>query len=149
MTDRPRRTPVTAARGEGKTAAALSDMPCDYVIDEARGWIRARLWGEITAQELRDVRVRLLADPAFRPELSVLVDMRDVTRQESTPGDIRELASTSTFGPGTRRALVTSSKVAYGMARMFQAYREINRGVEQTAIFDSIEAAEAWLASRP
>ena len=124
-------------------------MPCDYLIDEARGLVRARLWGAVTGQELRDARDRMAADPAFRPELSILVDLREITRQGSTPDDLRELASKSLFGAGTRRALVTSSKAEYGMARMFQAYREINRGLEQTAIFESIEAAEAWLASRP
>jgi hypothetical protein len=122
-------------------------MPCDYAIDVERGLVQTRLWGSVTPADLLDVRDRMAVDPAYGPHLSILIDMREVERFALTTGDVQVLARTSKFGQGSRRAFVASSPSSFGLARMFQSYREINDGLEETAVFETMEAAEVWLTT--
>lgn len=124
-------------------------MPCDYAIDVERGLVRTRLWGSITQADVLDVRERIAVDPAFSPHQSILIDLREVERLTLTTADVQALAGTSTFGRGARRAVVASSPSSFGLARMFQSYRELNEGLEETAVFETMEAAEAWLRTPP
>jgi hypothetical protein len=124
-------------------------MPCNFVIDVDRQLVRTRIWGPVTGSELRDLRERLLADPAFSPTLSVLVDLSDATSEALTTDDIQSLARTSKFSDGSRRAFVASNPATFGLARMFESYRAISDGRELTATFTSVADAEAWLGLRP
>ena len=124
-------------------------MPCDYAIDVERGLVRTRLWGSVTQADLLDARERMGVDPAFSPHLSILVDLREVERFTLTTADVQALARTSRFGQGSRRAIVAPSPSNFGLARMFQSYRELNDGLEETAVFETMEAAEAWLTTPP
>jgi len=60
-----------------------------------------------------------------------------------TGAGIRQLATVSVFQPGTPRALVVTSPVMYGLARMFQTLRGLQG--ELIAVFRELEAACAWL----
>ena len=124
-------------------------MPCDYAIDVERGLVRTRLWGSVTQGDVLDLRERMTVDPAFSPRLSILIDMREVERLTLTTADVQALARTSTLGQGARRAVVACSPSSFGVARMFQSYRELNEGLEETAVFETMEAAEAWLTTPP
>ena len=122
-------------------------MPADYEIDVACRLVRFRLWGEVTDAESKANRLRLVRDPAFNPDFCELIDMRGVTGFGSVTGtQVRDNASVSThFGPGTRRALVATTEIGYGLARMWAAYREASGGKEEIGVFRSVEAAEIWL----
>ena len=59
---------------------------------------------------------------------------------------IRLVASTSIFGPGSRRAIIASDADrpdGYGYVRMFQTLR--NQSGEDIKIFSTIEDAHRWL----
>lgn len=123
-------------------------MPCSYEIDLAHDLVRTHFSGVLTLVDVEANRQRMINDPAFRPDLSQLIDLRDVTTFGLTAAEIRDLTTKSDFGPDSRRALILPANrgVVFGMARMFQTYREVRSGREQIQTFDSLEDAMAWLA---
>lgn len=120
-------------------------MPADYQIDEQHRLVRARCWGDVTFEELKAGRLRLLNDPAFKSDFSLLFDCLDVPRSVLTTGQVRENAIHLPFGPGSRVAILVAHTASFGLARMFQTLRELSRGQEQIRIFTNKDEAEAWL----
>ncbi len=75
--------------------------------------------------------------------MAQLADLRAVEDYELRIETLRQLASLSPFGAGSRRAIVVGSVAAYGLARMFQVLREGSPDVLR--IFRNMEAALEWL----
>ena len=124
-------------------------MPCDYVIDPEHRLVRTTISGVVTGAELRALRDRLAADPSFSPELSGLIDLTDARADALTSADIQRLARNAAFGKQARRAFVSPNPAMFGLARMFEVYREMRDGPELTATFRTVAEAEAWLGLRP
>jgi hypothetical protein len=118
-------------------------MGMSYTIDQARRIVRSRGWGVVSSRDLLDLTSRLLADPAFDPTFRGLTDLSDVTEVRVETPAMVESASTPTYIPGTRRAVVAPSDVAFGMARMFASYAE--RSGQEVRVFRAMREAEAWL----
>src|SRR6266702_1954488 len=121
-------------------------MPCEFELDLERRWVRARAWGLITFDEGMATRLKFLNDPNFSPDFCQIYDAREVTRIALTASQDGELARASMFSARSRRAFVAPRSDTYGLARMYQTYRQINAGEEQIRIFRSMDAAEAWLS---
>ena len=118
-------------------------MPASYRIDVARRLVLSRAWGVFTAQDLYDHFSSLSADPVFDPSFSQLVDLRDVERVDMEPSVIRRHALERLFGEGAQRALVTSSDVAYELARMYGTFAAyVSQNVH---VFRDMHDAEQWL----
>jgi len=118
-------------------------MPASYRIDVARRLVLSRAWGVFTAQDLYGHYTALSADPVFDPSFSQLVDLRDVEQVDMEPSVIRRHALERLFAAGAQRALVTSSDVAYELARMYgtsAAYVPQN-----VRVFREMPDAEQWL----
>ena len=60
---------------------------------------------------------------------------------------LREMAAKPIVNPGVRRAIVTGSLVAYGLARLFQATHDGHGLADEVRVFRKIEEAQAWLAT--
>jgi hypothetical protein len=120
-------------------------MPCAYEIDADYRLIRTRIWGLLTYAELTANRLRMENDPAFKADFSQLADLREVTAIALTGDQIREFAAHSPFTPGTRRAVVASSDVAFGLGRVYGSYREAISPKDQIRIFRHLNDAEEWL----
>ena len=118
-------------------------MSMSYKIDRERRVVLTRAWGVLSTQELIDVTSRILLDPRFDPTYRSLGDLREVSDITVDTFDTAHMAATPLFAPGTRRAIVATSDVAYGMARMFAAYAE--RNGQEVRIFRDMPAAEGWL----
>ena len=56
---------------------------------------------------------------------------------------VRDAARNQFFAPGVRRALVATSDVAFGMARMYAIASE--HAGQTIEVFRDMNAAEAWL----
>lgn len=118
-------------------------MPESFEIDADRKLVICRAWGLLTDEELRDHYKRLLADPAFRPEYCQFADLRGVTEFTVDSRTIEDAARMQVFSPGTRRAFVAPTGVAFGLARMFSAY---SASAGQTLeVFKDVHSAEEWL----
>jgi hypothetical protein len=121
-------------------------MPSDYVIDAEHGLVRSRVWGAAADAELFDHQRRLAADPRFNSDFSQLIDSRDVTSTEGLTGSgIESVALRHLYGPRSRRAIVVSRPDTFGIARMFESYREISGGEEAIHVFWNLADALAWL----
>ena len=122
-------------------------MPCDYVLDLERRWVRARAWGIVTYEEAMENRRKFQADPNFTPDFYQIYDGRNVTRIAISASETGLLAMDPVFSATSRRAMVAPHSETYNFGRMFQLYRGINAHKDQLKLFRSIEEAEAWLSS--
>lgn len=118
-------------------------MGMTYKIDRDRRLVLTRAWGVLSTRDLADVMSQILLDPRFDPMYRSLGDLRDVTDITVDAMDTARTAASPIFAEGTRRAIVATSEVAYGMARMFATFAE--RSGQQVRIFREMGPAEEWL----
>jgi len=121
-------------------------MPCDCELDLNLRCVKVRAFGVLTLDEMMAARRKFTNDPDFRPDFYQLYDVSAVTRTTLTASEVGKLANATIFSPSSRRAVVAPGGETYGLARLFQIYRELNAGREPIKVFRSIEEAEAWLA---
>lgn len=125
-------------------------MPIEYRIDHARRRVLAEGHGRVTDEDVfryqREVWSR--SDVAGYDEL---VDMSGATRIEEGPSDrMRDLAALSAAADprqgSSRLAIAAPGDLAYGVGRMYQAYRQLDeRSTRQVAVFRERDAALRWL----
>ena len=120
-------------------------MSFEYTIDVSRHLILSKASGTVTGEEILDHQSRLMRDPSFEPTLNQLADFTSVTRVSVTSEDVRLLAVRNFFAPQSRRCLVAPTSEIFGLARMFQLFREVNGAPEQMRIFRNREEAMLWL----
>lgn len=120
-------------------------MPCSYHIDVKQQIVFSRAWGVISDEDLHAHHARLVADPGFSPAMNQLYDVRSVSdfSQVSVEG-IRSLAAKDPFQVGSRRALLTSTKAAFGLARMYELLTDEFPN-DFRAVFDEAYLAERWI----
>jgi len=120
-------------------------VPSDYRIARSERVVYARAWGVFTNDELADTRAALEKDPAFDPAFALLIDLTGVTELRLTSPALLTLAMTSLFATTVRRAIVVSSDVAYGMARMFAM---LSSREDMVQVFRDRAEALAWMVGR-
>jgi hypothetical protein len=120
-------------------------MPLDYSIDTQRGMVFSKATGSFRAADALDHMKRLSADANFRPTYNQLIDFREISALELSTDQIRDLASTAIFGPGSKRAFVVSTDLQFGLGRVFSAYRHIE-GEKGIMIFREMKDALHWLS---
>lgn len=120
-------------------------MPADFFIDRQRKIVFSKATGKLGYAEGLDHMDRLQIHPDFQPEFDQLFDFRDVTEVDLSHDDVRQLAERPVFSPRSRRAFVVSNALSFGVARMFQAYRDI-RGESGITIFKEMKEALSWLS---
>ncbi len=118
-------------------------MPCGYTIDLARSLVLSRGWDLVTDRELLAHVRTLTSDPRFARDFRQLADLRDVTDVQITVSTIREMVRLNPFGAGARRAVVITSDVVFGMARMYQILSDDSP--HELQIFRKIDDALRWL----
>ena len=118
-------------------------MPSAYVIDASRHLCLSRSWGVVTGEEILTLIQATVSDPQFRPDFAQLVDMREVTTVDVTTDFVRLFVAKSTFGAGSRRALVAGSDVVYGMARIYGTL--LDGRPAEFQIFRDLQLALDWL----
>jgi hypothetical protein len=122
-------------------------MPARYVIDKERRLVISTAWGRLSLTDIQAHRDQLLSDPDFDPGYNQLVDATAVTDFEPTTAEIRSLAQRRIFSGTSRRALVGSSTLIYGVARVFQVHHEFSGTPSQVTVFYNMAAALRWLGA--
>ncbi len=89
-------------------------------------------------------RCALSCDPDFVPNYRQIFDLRGVTDLELTSTDLRERVANDVFGGGSRRALVASSDLVFGMARMYQLLAA-DENTDEIRVFREMSDAVRWL----
>jgi hypothetical protein len=119
-------------------------VPADFIIDVSRRVVFTKGMGPLTPADSIDHQTRLLADPDFRPHFNHLIDFRDVSTVSLTGADIAILARRSVFSPGSRRAFVVVADLHFGLARMFEVYRD-DAGEQNVGVFRDVDSAMQWV----
>ncbi len=129
-------------------------MPITIEIDAGNRLILARITGVLTHEDI----LAYQHDVWSRPELAGFDELIDVSAVERIAfessrrvGEIAELAveMDSKDNP-TRLAIVAPTPESYGMARMYQTYRETTPGGTKTVmVFHTVPEAWAWLGKKP
>ena len=101
------------------------------------------LSGIVTETEVHEHNRALRTDPDFNPGYRQLVDCTGLTEILVGTPTINAVSQDQYFTPGTRRAFIATSDVAFGLARMFALRAE---GSGQTIeVFRERRVAEEWL----
>jgi hypothetical protein len=121
-------------------------MPYEYAVDPERRVVRVRMWGGLTKAEILAVAQEMIEDPRISPGFLQLIDLREASSAAISAEQLRQIAATK-LDPVSRRAFVTPDALTYGFARMFESFRVVNQAPEQIAVFENLQAAEAWLGT--
>jgi hypothetical protein len=111
-------------------------------------------WGVATIESLDAWVQDGLADPRYRSGMHVLIDNRRLDWSGLSPADVHKrvelFAKNAVRLDSARAAVVMGAPVDFGIARMEQAYVELDPelGIE-IKVFFSIEEARKWLRSLP
>jgi hypothetical protein len=122
-------------------------MPFFYKIDKERRLVMSTAAGELTKDEVRTLQDQLRKDPDFDPNFSQLSDLTHVTAMNITGAEMQELAATTAFSPNARRAVIASNDLAFGLARMFEQFRE-TKGDQGIRVFRKLEDALDWIVGK-
>ena len=119
-------------------------MPYSLTVEPA--WVRAVFFGELTAADLRALAAEVRTIERARPvPHNRLNDLSEVSGIQLTYADMFDYIAHRRGQWRTlplRSALVASSPLSVGFARMFQTLSEQS----EVQIFATLEEAEAWLA---
>ncbi len=118
-------------------------MPCSHRIDTAQRVVFVEWRGSFTAEEASSSHRSLRDNPEFASDFRALTDMRDVTKFELTNSELRAIAERSPYDGTARRAVVVDRTVQYGMARMYQAFRDEDAATFK--VFEDMAEAREWL----
>jgi len=132
----------------------MQRMPIEYRVDEVGRIIFATPKGTMTPEDM----MRYIKEIGSRPELknfNELVDMRGVDRVEhGSAWKVREMAGQAAEmdepgGLPTRLAIVAEQDHHFGLARMYQAFREANpKSTREVRAFRSYDEALRWLSGQ-
>jgi hypothetical protein len=122
-------------------------MAAFYKIDKERRLVMSTGSGVLTLADLLAHQEKLLADPDFSPDFSQLWDLTNITEVELTSKDVHRLAQRSIFSPDSRRAILVSRDLVFGLARMFEIYRDI-LGENGIRVFRNLDDALEWVLAK-
>jgi len=123
-------------------------MAYSCAIDHLRRVVYVRMSGPLTLTEIQQVTESLTANPEVQSGFGELIDLREATTDAISSDDVRRIAA-ATLDAAERRAFVTTDMLTYGLARMFEIYRALNRKPDTVAVFHNLNDAEKWLGVTP
>lgn len=103
--------------------------------------------GVLTMADALAHQENLRKHPDFDPSFSQLMDGTQLTRVELKREEVQRLARDSIFSPDSRRAFVTNSDAAFGMARMFETLRDA-MGEKGIRVFRNLDEGLDWVLGK-
>ena len=119
-------------------------MGLTYKIDAEAGVVYCFTEGEIGAADIQDRRIKIIADPLYRPEFVLLNDLRSA-QLNYTGEEARALGNWITDNrPYSKIAIVVDLKNR-GFVRMYQGWSGDDPSIKA---FDDMASAREWLGRR-
>ena len=107
--------------------------------------------GVIGPDEIVANREALLSDPDFDRSFDALVDFTQVPETALNSDALRTLSREPLFSRVSRIAVVTTLPLAnmtlFGMARLYETYREVSNMGDHLRVFKTLEDAREWLGA--
>jgi hypothetical protein len=122
-------------------------MPAFFRIDKERRLVIGTLAGVATMANALAHQVNLQKHPDFDPSFSQLMDCTQGTKAQLSCEQVQQLARNAIFSPNSRRAILVTGKVAFGLARMFEWLRD-SRGEEGIRVFRDLNDAIEWVLAK-
>ncbi len=128
-------------------------MPIEYQVDHDRRFVSARAIGNLTAEDIFNYQREVWSLPETKG-YNELIDMSNVKEIVSPTNDkLVELARLSASMDDreipTKFAIVATDTFAYGMGRMYEAYRNLNpRSTKEVQVFRSMKDAMEWIEEK-
>ncbi len=122
-------------------------MPITYRIDESQQLVVTNVVGRISEAELRAHAAAAARDPRVQACVRAIVDISGVGRAfVRHQSDLRSRDDGAGTGGsvGRRVALIAPSDTSYGLARVFQGFRE-GIGGGDVQVFRTRPEGEVWL----
>jgi hypothetical protein len=125
-------------------------MPIEYRVDHERQLVVARAVGVLTHEEMLDYQRTVFSD-ARAAMYNELVDMTQVQHIDvKSSSGVKEVAmiSAAMDVPGAERrfAIVASDDLAFGLGRMYEAYREMQpQSRKRVGVFRTMREAMDFL----
>src|SRR5262245_50507244 len=101
-------------------------MPADFVIDVRAGVVFTKGAGVLRREDVLQHNERLIAHTDFRRHFSQLMDVSAVSKIEISVKELEQLTIPIAFERTSRRAILVSSDLQYGVGRMTEAFGEMN-----------------------
>ena len=120
-------------------------MPLNYQIDKEHRLVISTAWDVLTRQEVLLHQLQLSSDPKFNRDFFQLADLTQVTGVRDENIFLPELCIPHIFSRRSRRALIASSPLTFGLSRRFITLRAIMGGEEQMQVFKNRDEAVQWL----
>jgi hypothetical protein len=121
-----------------------SPLPVNYSIDTQHPLVYTVFSGDVSNADMLEHLRSLYADPRFEASMPELVDLRGVTSVSVSSEMIPASARWPLHSPLAPRAIVAPTDLLYGLARMYQSYRD-EKGEAHLAIFRTLPPALEWL----
>ena len=119
-------------------------MPAFYKIAKDRRLVLSTASGVLTLADVLAHQDQILADPDFNPGYSQLLDLTHVTKMDLSAEDICKLAERDIFLPASSRAILVTTDLGQGLARLFAILRE-HAGEKRIRIFRNLDEALDWV----
>jgi hypothetical protein len=119
-------------------------MPAFYKILKERKVVLSTASGVFALADALAHQNQILDDPGFDPRYSQLLDFTHVTKIELSTADVHKLAERAVFWPTSCRAILVTTDIGQGLARLFKMLRE-NAGEKGIRIFRNLDDALEWI----
>ena len=124
-------------------------MSVEYTYDEENNVLYTCFFGVVTDNDLKDQAEAVVADPRIRPGTRELVDLSGVEDIQGEASGLEQNIQIDTANKeklaGTRTAIVATTDLLYGFARMYQTLAELRDSPLTVEVFRTFEEAREWL----
>jgi len=128
--------------------SSIHAMSWNYRIDDERRLVITTVWDRLTGAQVVEHQHKLQSDPRFHRDFFQFLDLANVVEFQIDRGTVAALARFDLFSAKSRRVFFAPSPLAYGMSRMFIAFREAI-GQEAMQVFKDRHEALRWLGVAP
>ncbi len=118
-------------------------MPIKYHIDKANQVVISYAPEILSEADFVDHFQRLQGDKDFHSGYNHLFDCCAVKKFNIDRESIGRIVQLKLFAPNSKRAILTARELSYGLARMYELYRNIPS--DQIQVFRDKSAACNWL----
>jgi hypothetical protein len=129
-------------------------LPIEMRVDRAAGVRYSTAFGVVTGREFFDTYATMAGAPDNDPTLNHLADFSNVSSFDVSPEVLQRTAEAiaaridgalakATVGP--KVAAVAPSDAVFGLLRMYQSYRELQRSPVRFRVCRTMEEAREWL----